>query len=72
MAELIIAHFRDNYKPFADDMYELHRCNLVHSWNLFEAAVYPDYTTIKLKAGVLGFRLSICSMSGGSYGGFPQ
>jgi hypothetical protein len=57
VAEFITAHFRDDYKPFADDIYELHRCNLVHSWNLFEAAIYPDYTKITLEAGVLGFGL---------------
>jgi len=29
--------------------YELYRCSLVHSWNLFEAAICPDDTKIKLE-----------------------
>jgi hypothetical protein len=29
----------------------------VHSWNLFEATIYPDHTKIKLENGAVGFGL---------------
>jgi hypothetical protein len=57
VAEFIKAHFRRDYAAFAEDIYELHRCSLVHSWNLFEAAIYPDDTKIKKEGGVLAFGL---------------
>jgi hypothetical protein len=47
------AHFRADYHAHADEMYELYRCSLVHSWNLFEAAICPDDTKIKLEGGSL-------------------
>jgi hypothetical protein len=57
VAEFINAHFRRDYVPFAEDLYDLHRCSLVHNWNLFEAAIYPDDTKIKKENGVVMFGL---------------
>lgn len=57
VAEFIKAHFRRDYAAFAEDIYELHRCSLVHSWNLFVAAIYPDDTKINKDGGVLVFGL---------------
>jgi len=49
ISDFIKAHFRADYHPHADQIYELYRCSLVHSWNLFEAAICPDDTKIKLE-----------------------
>lgn len=57
VAEFIKAHFRRDYAAFAEDIYEVHRCSLVHSWNLFEAAIYPDDSKIRKEDGVLAFGL---------------
>jgi len=48
VSDFIKAHFRPDYNPHADRIYELYRCSLVHSWNLFEASICPDNTKIKL------------------------
>ena len=37
VADFIRIHFSADYHPHADQIYELYRCSLVHSWNLFEA-----------------------------------
>jgi hypothetical protein len=48
VSDFIKAHFRPDYHPHADRIYEFYRCSLVHSWNLFEASICPDNTKIKL------------------------
>lgn len=50
-------HFRDDYKPYAAEIYVLYRNSAVHSWHLFEVAIYPDETKIKKEDGVLAFGL---------------
>lgn len=57
VADFIRAHFPADYHPHADEVYELYRCSLVHSWNLFEASIYPDKTKIKLESGTIAFGL---------------
>jgi hypothetical protein len=57
VSEFISAHFRADYHPFANEIYKLHRNSLVHSWNLFEATIYPDDTKIKSEGGVVAFGL---------------
>ena len=57
VSDFIQVHFRPDYHPFANDIYKLHRNSLVHSWNLFEATIYPDDTKIKSEAGVVAFGL---------------
>jgi hypothetical protein len=53
MAKFIRAHFRADYHPHANQIYKLYRCSLVHVWNLFEVAICPDDTKIKVKDGSL-------------------
>jgi hypothetical protein len=57
VADFINAHFPQDYRPFANEIYTLHRNSLVHSWNLFEATIYPDDTKIKSEGGVVAFGL---------------
>ena len=52
-----LAHFPDEYRPYADQIYEVFRLSLVHSWNLFEASLYADNSTIRLEGGTLAFGL---------------
>jgi hypothetical protein len=35
----------------------LHRNSLIHSWNLFEASIYPDASKIKSEGGTVAFGL---------------
>jgi hypothetical protein len=53
VSDFIKAHFRPDYHPHADRIYELYRCSLVHSWNLFEASICPDNTKIELDGKLL-------------------
>lgn len=48
VSDFIKAHFRPDYHPHADQIYELYRCSLIHSWNLFMASICPNNTKIKL------------------------
>jgi len=57
VADFITARFRADYRPHADQMYELYRCSLVHSWNLFEASIYPDKTRIRSEGAAIAFGL---------------
>jgi hypothetical protein len=57
VADFINAHFPSDYHPYADQIYELYRCSLVHSWNLFEASIYPDRTKVRLENGTVAFGL---------------
>jgi hypothetical protein len=57
VSDFIRAQFPSDYHPHADQIYELYRCSLVHSWNLFEASIYPDKTKIKVEGGSIAFGL---------------
>lgn len=53
----IRAHLSPEYHPHADEIRTLYRNALVHSWNLFEAAIYPDQTAVKTENGTIAFGL---------------
>ncbi len=55
--KFIAAHFPHEYRPYADQIYEVFRLSLVHSWNLFEASLYADDSTIRVEGGILAFGL---------------
>lgn len=55
--KFIASHFPDEYHPYADQIYEVFRLSLVHSWNLFEASIYADNSPIRLEGGTLAFGL---------------
>lgn len=55
--KFIAAHFPDPYRPYADQIYKVFRLSLVHSWNLFEASIYGDNSTMRLEGGTLAFGL---------------
>ncbi len=55
--KFIAAHFPNDYRPYADQIYEVFRLSLIHSWNLFEASLYADNSTIRLEGGTLAFGL---------------
>jgi hypothetical protein len=55
--KFITNHFPDEYRPYADQIYEVFRLSLIHSWNLFEASIYADNSTIRLEGGTLAFGL---------------
>lgn len=40
-------HFPVDYRPNASALYDLYRNSLVHSWHLFQAAMYPGTEPIK-------------------------
>jgi hypothetical protein len=56
IAKFVQNHFPEGYRPYADDLYELYRCSLIHSWNLFEAAILPGNEAVK-RNGSLSFGL---------------
>jgi hypothetical protein len=55
--KFIANHFPNEYRPYTDQIYEVFRLSLVHSWNLFEASLYADNSTIRLEGGTLAFGL---------------
>lgn len=55
--KFIAAHFPVEYRPYADQIYNLFRSSMVHSWNLFEASLYADNSPIRLEKGTLAFGL---------------
>jgi hypothetical protein len=55
--DFIANHFPKDYQPYAADVYGFYRCSLVHSWNLFEAAIYPGREAIRKTGGTLSFGL---------------
>ena len=55
--KFIAAHFPAEYRAYADQIYHLFRSSIVHSWNLFEASIYADDSTIRLEGGTLAFGL---------------
>ncbi|BCA56898.1 hypothetical protein W02_40380 [Nitrospira sp. KM1] len=50
-------HFPGEYKPYANDVYHLYRNSMIHSWNLFEAAILPGIENITKTKGTLCFGL---------------
>lgn len=50
-------HFPARYKPFSEDLYQLYRNSVVHSWNLFEVAILPGREPIRKENGSLSFGL---------------
>jgi hypothetical protein len=55
--KFITGHFPDEYRPHAYEIYKVFRSSMVHSWNLFEASLYADDSTIRLEGGTLAFGL---------------
>jgi hypothetical protein len=53
----IRAHFPGEYRQFANAVLKLYRHALVHSWNLFEAAITPGDEGISAEGGVISFGL---------------
>jgi hypothetical protein len=57
MPPFVQNHFPSAYHPHAADLLKLYRHSLVHSWNLFEAAITPGAEPITKSGGVLSFGL---------------
>ncbi len=55
--DFVRAHFPPNYQPHADALLCLYRNAMVHSWNLFEAAIKPGNDPVTRAKGVLCFGL---------------
>jgi hypothetical protein len=53
----IRAHFPGQYSPFADDMLKIYRHAMIHSWNLFEAAITPGNEGIVAHGNAVSFGL---------------
>jgi hypothetical protein len=45
--------FPKDYKPYAKDIYDLHRNSMVHNWNLFEATILPGDEKVQKINGVV-------------------
>lgn len=58
--KFITCHFPHECHPYADQIYEVFRLSLLHSWNLFEASLYADNSPISLEGGTLAVAGSIC------------
>jgi hypothetical protein len=56
-ADFITAHFPGDYPKHAVALYKLYRNSLIHSWNLFEASIYPDNSPVREEGGTLAFGL---------------
>ena len=50
-------HFPCDYHSYANEIYELYRNSLVHSWNLFGATMLPGNESPENNDGVLSFGL---------------
>lgn len=54
-------YFPSNYRPYANEIYELYRNSSVHSWNLFQVGIWPGNepltvsTTGSISFGLLNF-----------------
>ncbi len=57
MEEFIKNHFPVAYRPHAAEIVLLYRNMMVHSWNLFDAALYPGNETVARTNGTLSFGL---------------
>lgn len=53
----IKSFFPDEYKPYSEKIYKLYRNSIVHSWNLFEAAILPGNELICEDNGSIVFGL---------------
>jgi hypothetical protein len=53
--DFVANHFPADYQQHAAEIYGFDRCSLVHSWNLFEASLYPDREPIRMDGGTLSF-----------------
>jgi hypothetical protein len=51
------AHFPTEYHPHAKAVLRLYRHAMIHSWNLFEAAILPGNDPVTLENGILCFGL---------------
>jgi hypothetical protein len=56
-ADFIVAHFPPDYHPHAVEIFQLYRNSLIHSWNLFEASIYPDDSRVRMEGGTLAIGL---------------
>lgn len=57
ISKFVKNHFPDDYKPYANDIYKLYRNSLIHSWNLFEATMWPGNERIRKTRRTLEFGL---------------
>ena len=48
---------RRGYRPYADKIYAVFRVSLIHNWNLFEASIYADNSTIRMEGSTIAFGL---------------
>jgi hypothetical protein len=55
--KFITSHFPDTYRPYADKIYAVFRVSLIHNWNLFEASIYADNSTIRMEGSTIAFGL---------------
>jgi hypothetical protein len=55
--KFITDNFPAAYHPYADQIYELFRLSLIHSWNLFEASIYADDSPIRTDGATIAFGL---------------
>ncbi len=53
----IESHFPSEYRPYAKALYKLYRNSMIHSWNLFEVAIYPGDESIRTENGSISFGL---------------
>ncbi len=51
----ISIYFPSDYQPFATEIYNLYRNSSVHSWNLFQVAIWPGNEPITTSGGSLSF-----------------
>src|SRR5438093_13569336 len=50
-------HFAPDYQPHARAIYKMYRSSLIHSWNLFEAAISPGNEAMREYNHTLSFGL---------------
>jgi hypothetical protein len=55
--KFIEAHFFPDYHPHAAQIFDLYRNSMIHSWNLFEASIYPDDSNVRPEGGTIAFGL---------------
>jgi hypothetical protein len=55
--KFIEAHFPPDYHPYAAQIFDLYRNSMIHSWNLFEASIYPNDSKVRTEGGTLAFGL---------------
>ncbi len=47
--------FPGRYRPYTEDLYNLYRNSMVHSWNLFKVGILPGCKQIYRKGGAVAF-----------------